>query len=80
MDPCDELLSQYAFTKPKDPPSYYLLRAKHRETSQPFTIKVYQRPTEELFRYLSKIKDTKSEYIIRIVDLARGSNRMVIVC
>lgn len=79
-DPCEEVLGQYSFSRPSDPPAYYVLRAKHRETSQPFTIKVCHRPTEELFRYLSKIKDTKSEYIIRVVELVRSSDKIVMVC
>lgn len=57
-----------------------MLRAKHRETSQAVTIKVSHRPTEELYRYLTKLKETKSEYVIRITDLARSSDRIVAVC
>jgi hypothetical protein len=79
-DPCDELLSQYVFTKPKDAPSYYVVKAQHRETSQPYSIKVTRRPSEELFSYLSKLRDTKSEYVTRIHDLVRGFDRIVIVC
>lgn len=65
----EEALAKYTF--PRNSPisstaTYSLFNGTITETALPVTIKILKQPHLELQRYLKKMKEVKSDYVVKI--------------
>lgn len=69
MSKAAEILSQYSYNqnKPRTKAPYIeTYDATHKETNLPYTLKIVKNPQPQLEEYLKKLKETVSEYTVKI--------------
>ena len=67
-----EILTRYTYDshRPKErKEGYWVYDASHNDLRIPMTLKVIQKPSESLIRYLRRIKEAKIENVIKIFEL-----------
>lgn len=56
-----------------------VFKGVHQENNTPVQIKIIRSPSDELLRYLQKLRETKSDYIIKAIDFIGNKDRAVFI-
>ena len=80
--PHEEALEKYSYKKDKpfhSSNNYSIWQGNHTENNLPVTIKLLKFPHIELPKYLKKLKDVKSDFVIKIFELSIEQSSLLII-
>lgn len=78
----EEILEKYTYKKDKPhftANNYTVWQAYQTETNLAVTIKIVKFPHIELPKYLKKLKDVKSEFVIKIFEVVADQSSLMII-
>ena len=78
----EETLEKYAYKKDKpyfSSNNYSIWQGSHKESNLAVTIKLLKFPHIELPKYLKKLKDVKSDFVIKIFELSIEQSSVLLI-